>query len=223
MPYVVQVRNRASTGGIGARIGRSLRVWKNPGLTSGAGWWKTKVGGGQKDRGPRVVPGARDCDRASLLSRVLSGRLVSERRAGSPSHRPAARGDHFSARVVANAVRDSRPQHPTRGQPSDQRRARAPTPAWACTRWGLPCLACRQTSGALLPHPFTLACSPRRTPSAVCFLRHFPSPAIAPSRAWTGGWALPTTVSCRARTFLTPEPRTQAPTRGRLATPFAQL
>src|SRR5688500_2920289 len=28
--------------------------------------------------------------------------------------------------------------------------------ACACTRWGLPCLDCRQSSGALLPHRFTL-------------------------------------------------------------------
>jgi len=27
---------------------------------------------------------------------------------------------------------------------------------WPCTRWGLPCLICRQISGALLPHLFTL-------------------------------------------------------------------
>jgi hypothetical protein len=28
--------------------------------------------------------------------------------------------------------------------------------ACACTRWGLPCLDCHQSSGALLPHRFTL-------------------------------------------------------------------
>jgi len=47
--------------------------------------------------------------------------------------------------------------------------------ACACTRRGLPCLDCRQPSGALLPHRFTLTvaltevCAP-----AVCFLWHFP-------------------------------------------------
>jgi len=30
--------------------------------------------------------------------------------------------------------------------------------AWACTRRGLPCPDCRQSGGALLPHPFTLPC-----------------------------------------------------------------
>jgi hypothetical protein len=29
-------------------------------------------------------------------------------------------------------------------------------PTWAFSRWGLPCHACHQARGALLPHPFTL-------------------------------------------------------------------
>ena len=52
-------------------------------------------------------------------------------------------------------------------------------------------------AGALLPHRFTLTSSrslarPRR--SAVCFLWHCPGSCER--------WALPTTVSCEARTFL---------------------
>ncbi len=31
-----------------------------------------------------------------------------------------------------------------------------PAPIWFCSRWGLPCQACCQARGALLPHPFTL-------------------------------------------------------------------
>ena len=31
---------------------------------------------------------------------------------------------------------------------------------WPCTRWGLPCPACHQTGGALLPHLFTLTPKP---------------------------------------------------------------
>jgi hypothetical protein len=63
--------------------------------------------------------------------------------------------------------------------------------ACACTRWGLPCLDCRQSSGALLPHRFTLAEKAVSKPqpatgsmiaerkrltasSAVCSLWHFP-------------------------------------------------
>src|SRR5690625_921760 len=46
--------------------------------------------------------------------------------------------------------------------------------------------------GALLPHPFTLACA--RRPSAVCSLLHWPSVHTAQ--------ALPGTLPCGARTFL---------------------
>ena len=32
-------------------------------------------------------------------------------------------------------------------------------PIWSCSGWGLPCHACYQARGALLPHHFTLTCS----------------------------------------------------------------
>jgi len=32
-------------------------------------------------------------------------------------------------------------------------------PIWSCSGWGLPCRHCHQQRGALLPHPFTLACT----------------------------------------------------------------
>jgi len=32
------------------------------------------------------------------------------------------------------------------------------SPIWSCSGWGLPCHACCQTRGALLPHHFTLTC-----------------------------------------------------------------
>ena len=54
-----------------------------------------------------------------------------------------------------------------------------------------------QPAGELLPHRFTLtawACAHE----AVCFLLHFPWPH--------GRWALPITMSCGARTFLSPGP-----------------
>src|SRR5690606_33813936 len=60
--------------------------------------------------------------------------------------------------------------------------------------WGLPCRPCHQERGALLPHPFTLACDRRAGPSAVYSLLHFPSPCDAR--------ALPGTLPCGARTFL---------------------
>ena len=68
---------------------------------------------------------------------------------------------------------------------------------WPCSERGLPCHACYQPRGALLPHPFTLTCQlhPEMRPtSAVCFLLHFPW-ARAPQ-------ALPGTLPCGARTFL---------------------
>lgn len=40
----------------------------------------------------------------------------------------------------------------------DRGRAFARSPAWACTRWGLPCPDCHQSGGALLPHHSTLPC-----------------------------------------------------------------
>ena len=68
-------------------------------------------------------------------------------------------------------------------------------PIWPCSEWGLPCHACCQTRGALLPHHFTLTVR-RNDPGglAVYFLWHFP---------WTHApQALPGTLPCGARTFL---------------------
>ena len=61
---------------------------------------------------------------------------------------------------------------------------------WPCSDWGLPCHACCQARGGLLPHRFTL------TPAsgAVCFLWPCPSPC--------GAQALPGSLPCGARTFL---------------------
>jgi hypothetical protein len=55
-------------------------------------------------------------------------------------------------------------------------------PIWPCSGRGLPCGLDYSRPGALLPHLFTLACVPIRGsgPSAVCFLRHFPSPGGRP-------------------------------------------
>lgn len=70
-------------------------------------------------------------------------------------------------------------------------------PIWPCSEWGLPCHACCQARGALLPHHFTLTVR-RKDPGglAVYFLWHFP---------WTHApQALPGTLPYGARTFLHP-------------------
>ena len=48
------------------------------------------------------------------------------------------------------------------------------SPIWSCSGWGLPCHACYQPRGALLPHHFTLTRSPVTGKPAVYFLWHFP-------------------------------------------------
>ncbi len=77
-------------------------------------------------------------------------------------------------------------------------RTGSPSPVMSCTTRGLPCLLGRPWSGGLLPHPFTLTCAggrargPANPPSAVYFLRHFPSggPWRPPSLAFTRRAAL---------------------------------
>src|SRR2546428_3318011 len=61
---------------------------------------------------------------------------------------------------------------------------------WPCSDWGLPCHACCQARGGLLPHRFTLTLGQR----AVCFLWPFPSPH--------GAQVLPGSLPSGARTFL---------------------
>jgi hypothetical protein len=96
--------------------------------------------------------------------------------------------DHFSGSAVAGAL-----ERPTRDSDGA---GNSSSPIWPCSGWGLPCHSCYQERGALLPHPFTLACAlgSRLGPSAVCSLLHFPSPR--------GARALPGTLPCGARTFL---------------------
>jgi hypothetical protein len=76
------------------------------------------------------------------------------------------------------------------------------------------CLAEAVTSLAVGSYPTIsplLVCPPRRDGlPAVSFLWHFPSRGVLTFISRSRGWALPTTVSCRARTFLRrgfPRPR----------------
>jgi len=69
----------------------------------------------------------------------------------------------------------------------------APVPIWPCSRWGLPCHACYQPRGALLPHPFTLTSRPktRRRFAFCCTV-----PGVAPAGRY------PAPCFRGARTFL---------------------
>ncbi len=70
-------------------------------------------------------------------------------------------------------------------------------PIWSCSVWGLPCRACYQSRGALLPHLFTL------TPPRLRSVRRYvfcctgrPDALKHPSRTLSG------TLPCGVRTFL---------------------
>ena len=97
------------------------------------------------------------------------------------------RDGHFSRTAVARRLK-----RPTReGLRAGPARDGFPCvlPAWSCSRWGLPSQAGHPACWCALTAPFHPCCE-----AAVCFLLHFPCPC--------GRWALPTTVSCGARTFL---------------------
>ena len=106
-------------------------------------------------------------------------------------------GSHSSRRPVARCAQATNPGlwGETPLPPSCERRRE--TPIRSCSGWGLPC-GCRcRNPGALLPHPFTLACDVRSRgdPSAVCSLWHFPSPPRPKTCSGRGsGRALPATL-----------------------------
>src|SRR5215470_14852282 len=126
------------------------------------------------------------------VSRILSGAPFAKRK--------TRRGDHSSRSRFAPRL-----EQPTRGfsfaaafaatneahllqEGVLNEPGRLSPPIWPCTTRGFPCLVCRQTSGGLLPHRFTLACGisfetscrfpcsmpPCSISPAVYFLWHFP-------------------------------------------------
>ena len=72
---------------------------------------------------------------------------------GSVSRLHDAGGDDHSSR--AGCCQPPQATYPDNGTGSHQPHA-ACVPTWSCSGWGLPCPACCQPSGALLPHLFTL-------------------------------------------------------------------
>jgi hypothetical protein len=122
---------------------------------------------------PRIGPAPRGRAR---ISRVLS------------PLRFGAGEDHFSGTVVTGGL-----EQPTRDSDGA---GRSSSPTWPCSGWGLPCDPRHRGPGALLPHPFTLACAAHARSSAVCSLWHYPSSGGTDARA------LPGTLPYGARTFL---------------------
>ena len=146
-------------------------------------------------RGSNIPPRTRPT--SSLTVAALIGQeKKQQRRAGKPNPVPRRSqatgrgGGHLSGPTVARRL-----EHPTRGvggqsplrdgPPRGPAEADRSPPIWACWRWGLPCRACHQTRGALLPHHFTFACdaATRATPIGRVF-------SVALSRA-----SLPVAVS----------------------------
>lgn len=109
-----------------------------------------------------------------------------EKEKWKPAYKPGSvESSHSSAILVTKHLK-----RPTR----EPRGPRVCPPIWSCSGWGLPCHAVLPRMRCALTAPFQpYLCHPRR-PSAVCFLRHFPSAHAAQ--------ALPGTLPIGARTFL---------------------
>ncbi len=69
---------------------------------------------------------------------------------------PALRWQPFIWATCCQAALAANPDLSARNTPASRRTHEAPI--WPCSGWGLPCGRCCQNPGALLPHPFTLAC-----------------------------------------------------------------
>ena len=84
---------------------------------------------------------------------------------GSVSRLHDAEGDDHSS--SAGCCQPPQATYPDISAGSHQPHA-ACVPTWSCSGWGLPCPACYQPGGALLPHLFTLT-SPGRNPAGGLF------------------------------------------------------
>jgi len=77
------------------------------------------------------------------------------------AHRASARNKPSSVPLRGRIIHLG-PLSPTASSslPGTQAGRAVPSPPiWPCSEWGLPCGPCYQRPGALLPHPFTLACA----------------------------------------------------------------
>ncbi len=76
------------------------------------------------------------------------------------------------------------------GLPPDTVLPHPAAPIRSCSRWGLPCHPCCQGRGALLPHRFTLACSPKTAGGlfSVALSLGSPPPAVSRHRLPVEPW-----------------------------------
>lgn len=72
---------------------------------------------------------------------------------------PQVAAIHLGRRLLDGSSSQPGPLRAKHPYPSCDGRA---APIRPCSGWGLPCGCCCQPPGALLPHPFTLACAPFR-------------------------------------------------------------
>src|SRR5690606_5770930 len=102
------------------------------------------------------------------------GRAVGRRI--KPSSVPAGAGGIISLGAPSPAPSSSLPG-------TDDGAGRSSSPIWPCSGWGLPCHSCYQERGALLPHPFTLACAPEghRRSALCCTFRRLTTPGRYPA------------------------------------------
>ena len=95
-------------------------------------------------------------DARGPVSRVLSRRRY-------PKGDRIGGGSHSSGPWIAPWL--EQPTRASRGEtplPPSLAFRRRKAPIWPCSGWGLPCRFRCRSRGALLPHPFTLACSRKR-------------------------------------------------------------
>jgi len=89
---------------------------------------------------------------------VIRGRHKPGSVSAAGIRRPALRWQPFVCAACCQTALAANPGLSARNTPTRLREREAPI--WPCSGWGLPCGPCCQRPGALLPHPFTLACAP---------------------------------------------------------------
>ena len=111
---------------------------------------KASSTGRRRANSPKMRRGA--CKPGSVMRAVCKTR--------GPTHWPR-KGSHSSRPCVAARLKQPTRAVTGRNTPALHLAAGRAAPIRSCSGWGLPCGPCCHVPGALLPHPFTLACVPR--------------------------------------------------------------